>query len=404
MGKETQINLQKQNFSIGVKDKIFSIGSCFSISIQKYSNRNGIDILSNPFGTIYNTYSIYKELEILFNKNLYNETNLSFFNDKYFSFEHSNEFSSNIKSECLEKINNTIKESSNYIKRSNVFIITLGTSVVYISGNKIVANCHKIPQSNFTKKILTVEENISYLKDIIFLIKENINNPKIIFTLSPIRHSRNNLLENQLSKSVLRSAIENVINNKDVLYFPSYEIVIDELRDYKYYKEDGLHLKNTTIELIMQKFNFSFFEENLKIYIKDFNYCRNILKHKVKRPNSKEYFDLLKKILEKLKVLSEIRHSLIIEKIQFIVSKLIIEYFYTDKDVFKLFDNYLNYDIKNFFIKALSIKRNELKDLNVESDLSYTNKFHPYIKNYTKKLILQYYINKNDLENLKKYY
>ncbi|HOJ63659.1 MAG TPA: GSCFA domain-containing protein [Spirochaetota bacterium] len=347
----TEVKINKENL-INLKTNIFAIGSCFSIEIKKYFKKRGIHILSNPFGTMYNSYSIYNSLNRIINLKYYNEKEISFYNNKYFSFDHYTKYSSDNITECLNKINRDIQISNEYIKKCDFFIITLGTSIVYLYNNTIVANCHKLPDKNFTKKILSAEENITNLKNIVDLLERNFNNPKILVTLSPIRHNKEDLSLNCYSKSILRVAIESIINSKNIFYFPSFEIVMDQLRDYDYYKEDQIHLKRKTVDYIFDRFVDNYFTTDAKDYIKKFYEIYKTYKHKPVNKNS-GYFSLLENGLKRLNDLQKIRDDKIIHNMKLKIIHRIIKYFYSN-EILQTLVPYIDEEYKEIFYSFLN--------------------------------------------------
>lgn len=355
----TEVNTFKKKI-IDLNTNIFSIGSCFSIEIKKYFKKRGFYVYSNPFGTMYNTYSIYNCLKRIIELSYYTEHEINSYNNRYFSFDHYTIYDSNNINNCLNKINENIKESNNYIKKCNLFIITLGTSIVYLYNNKIVANCHKIPEKKFTKKTLSVEENVLHLQNIITLLKNNIKNCIIIFTLSPIRHNIKDLTLNCYSKSILRVAIESLINNEDLLYFPSFEIVMDELRDYSYYKNDETHLKKNCVSTIFERFIDTYFIDSATEYIKKFYEVYKNYKHK---PNNKDeiYFNFLENNLKRLNELQKIRNDKILENMKLKIINKIIKYFYT-REIFTKLNPYIDEKYKDLFSSIFNLEGQNLKN------------------------------------------
>jgi|GEM_PF-1002022 len=392
MDEKTFIKFNSIKDKILLNDNIFSIGSCFANEVAKYLKNNGIYVLSNPFGTIYNIYSIYAELEKIFNNIIYDKKNIYKENKLYFSLEHSTKYDSYDQENVINKVNRNILKSYKFIKNARVYIITLGTSVVYeyIKNKKIAANCHKLPHDLFIKKILNVNDIINYLTKIISLIKSNINNPIIIFTISPVRHNPGDLVENSLSKAIIRVAVDSVVNNRDIYYFPSYEIAIDELRDYKYYKNDMLHLKNKSTVYIMDKFIKYFFCNEVIDFIDEFKYFKKMINHKPRNKKSIKYYEMLKKSINILNDLSLKRNSKIIYKNKFYICKKIVDNFYSQNDVNSIIESNLINDeeLLKMFKLAINIKNKKKINFNYKEYL--LKRDNKYIKNYKRKLILNY--------------
>ncbi len=354
---------------ININDNIFSIGSCFALEINRYLKRNGIDSLVNPFGTIYNSYSIYKNIEtIVLSKDdgLFEESEITEIDGKFVSFNSSTLFESDIYQNLKNKLINSASNSKEKLLKSNIVIITFGTSVVYRlkESGKIVANCHKLNEALFTKEMLSVEENIEFITKTISLLKEHIPNIKIILTLSPVRHNINNPEENSLSKAILRVAIDSLINNRDIFYFSAYELVIDGFRDYSYYKKDKTHLKKRTVLKIMEEFSSRYFNDELKKYISNFEKLKKNRKHKPFNPEDEKYFNHLKNTLLSLYKMYEIRESSVIEKEIFFVGEKLFNYFVDRyEELINIFNQLKRDKFYYYFITVLDI----IKERNFDS-------------------------------------
>ncbi|MDE5422208.1 GSCFA domain-containing protein [Ancylomarina sp. DW003] len=260
----TKVNIPKSEFDFGYQKKAMMMGSCFveNIGSKLKSYKYQVDV--NPFGVIYNPVSVCSSLRILMEEKELVEDDLNFHNNLWFSFYHHSRFSNADLSQCLSDINEGIKESSKYLKEADFLFITFGTSWVYelLSSGNIVSNCHKLPSKDFNRYRLNVDEIVSIYKDL--LVELLVFNPKIkiVFTVSPIRHWKDGANGNQLSKATLLLAIDQLTELFDqVSYFPSYEIVMDELRDYRFYSEDMLHMSDVAVKYIWQRFSETYLSE-----------------------------------------------------------------------------------------------------------------------------------------------
>ncbi len=219
-------------------------------------------VLQNPYGIVYNPLSILEQLHELMSARKYLETDLGFQGEKYFSWQHHSKFSREDLSSTLERINAALEEVHAIFANLNHLQLTFGTAWVYqlVETQRIVANCHKLPATRFVKKILTVSEIVeAYCA---FFEQYFIHNPgvQVVLTLSPVRHVRDGLVEDRLSKSVLRVAIEEIVNRfSNVHYFPSYEMITDDLRDYRFFKDDLVHPTDFAIEYVWEQFIEAFF-------------------------------------------------------------------------------------------------------------------------------------------------
>ena len=273
----TEVEIPNSKIKIGVEDRVFSIGSCFSTEMTNLLKAGQIQTLNNPFGTLFNPFSINNAVNRIHGAGFYAEEDLVSFNEEVISLDHHSSFNSQFAHQTLEKINAQIENGNQFLQKTNWIIITYGTSFIYefLPKKKLVANCHKIPAKYFEKRLLThleltdsIYETVENLKDI---AKENV---QILFTVSPVRHTKDGMVENNLSKSKLITAIHEILPQfENCHYLPVYEILMDDLRDYRFYKEDLIHPNNQAINYIWEKFGNAFFsnetmdfiEENLKI-------------------------------------------------------------------------------------------------------------------------------------------
>ncbi len=265
----TKVNIPKSNFEFDYHKSAVMMGSCFveNMGLKLKTNKYQVDV--NPFGVIYNPVSVCNSLRLLMEKRDFGEDDLHFHNKLWFSFHHHSKFSNTDLSKCLLDINEGIAQSSKNLKEADFLFITFGTSWVYelLSSGSVVSNCHKLPARDFNRYRLNVDEIVSVYKDL--LVDLLIFNPKIkvVFTLSPIRHWKDGANGNQLSKATLLLAIDQLTDLFDqVSYFPSYEIVMDELRDYRFYSEDMLHMSDVAVKYIWQRFSETYiYEESRQI-------------------------------------------------------------------------------------------------------------------------------------------
>ena len=251
MKLRTEIQVPASAHKINHHQKIYLTGSCFSENIADLFRYFGFQSLANSHGIIYNPFSINQSLSDLASGKKYNLEDLELYNGRYFSYSHHGEFSSYDPDELLMRINNNLVAHRNFLKETSVVFVTIGTSWVYTIPQRklIVANCHKQPSSVFEKdfmRLTDIEHNLNSIIKNIVLLNEA---AQIVFTVSPVKHLRDGFVENQLSKSLLHVAIQNLLNEK-VSYFPAYEIMNDDLRDYRFWKEDMMHPNKLAIDYI----------------------------------------------------------------------------------------------------------------------------------------------------------
>ena len=260
----TEIEIPENKNKITYNDAILSMGSCFAENIAQYLKSLQLDMVSNPYGILFNPVSIYNSIHEMISGKIYGDDDIMLFNDKWLSLNHHGSFSNKDKNICLENINNHILEGSAYLKKSRFLFITLGTSIVYVyeQFDKVVGNCHKIPQKFFNRLQLSLNQTITCLQNIINEVRNVNETIDIVFTVSPIRHIKDGLHENTISKATLLLAIDEMVKHNDnVSYFPAYEILIDDLRDYRFYDEDMLHPNPTAVNYVLAMFKNCFVDK-----------------------------------------------------------------------------------------------------------------------------------------------
>lgn len=296
------------DFHLSYQDRIMLLGSCFSNNIGEKLIKGKFLTLSNPNGILYNPASINKCVNSILNKQELTEKDLVLHEEIYHSFLHHGDFSGRDKSTVLEEINDQQKKALSFLEKASVVFITLGTAWVYryVESNEIVANCHKIPNKKFSKELLGVDEIKSALEETMNSIRRINSSVKFVFTVSPIRHLKDGVVENKLSKSTLIVAINEAMKSVDSsYYFPSYEIVMDDLRDYRFYSEDLVHLNDLAINYIWSIFQKSFFSEDTVNLLERIGKLQQACNHRPFDPMSKKHQSFLNKqieIAEKLKI------------------------------------------------------------------------------------------------------
>jgi len=312
MNFTTPVSIPKNDVRLNYHQPIFLMGSCFTENIGNKLKESKLSTNINPLGIVYNPIALARGLKRVIKNQLYTERELTQFNNKWISFDHHGSFSSFNKDECLNAINNSLENAHNQFKECSTIIVTLGSAWGYEHTNAgIVANCHKIPSKEFKKRLLTVKEIISSFEDVLALVKTINPNLNFIFTVSPVRHVKDGLHENNLSKSTLHLAINNLVQqHPNCSYFPAYEIIIDELRDYRFYNEDMAHPTHTAIKFVWEKFVDSFFTKesnNLLLEIQKLNHSVN---HRPFNYDSEEHQQFISKQIKVIETLSE-KHPLL---------------------------------------------------------------------------------------------
>ncbi len=289
-----------------LKDKIFTIGSCFSDEIGRLLTENKFTVSQNPFGIVYNPVSIHQLLFYSLHKIFPAKDSYSQNGDVHFNYNFHSSFSSLDLNDLQTKIKNSITESNLFLGSTNRLIITYGTAFVYSLRSKdvVVANCHKMPPESFYKQLLTEEEILKSFRYFYSQLKEKIPSVKIILTLSPVQHLKDTLELNAVSKSTLRLSCHSIVNQfSDVEYFPAYEILLDDLRDYRFYKTDRLHPTEEAVDYIWQKFADAYFDEPAKRFLVEWQKIKNDLAHRAFHPRSEQHQKFLKNVLSRLEKL-----------------------------------------------------------------------------------------------------
>lgn len=308
MNFRTQIPLQKERNQIDYNSNLSLVGSCFSENISKKLNYYKFKSFSNPFGILFNPVAIEKLITNAINEKQYSENDIFKLNERWHCFDAHSDLSSSDKNELLQNLNTAVKRTNKELTEASHIIITLGTSWVYrfIENDAIVGNCHKVPQKKFLKELLSVEEIFASLDNIVTLIKSINTTVNIVFTVSPVRHLKDGFVENSQSKAHLLAAIHQIINPKNQLfYFPSYEIMLDDLRDYRFYNIDMVHPNETAVNYIWELFKQVWISENTTSVMKEVEIIQKGLAHKAFNPDSKQHQQFLEDLHLKISTLKE---------------------------------------------------------------------------------------------------
>ena len=308
MNFRTNISLKSESNQIDYSSNLVLIGSCFSENISKKLQYFKFNTFSNPFGILFNPIAIETLISNAIRKKEYSEKDIFQLNERWHCFDAHSDLSASSKNELLTNLNTSIAATHKKITTASHLIITLGTAWVYRNNEsaKIVGNCHKIPQKQFSKEMLSVEEIVASLKNSCALIK-NLN-PKvnIIFTVSPVRHVKDGFVENMQSKAHLLTAIHQLINLKEQFhYFPSFEIMLDDLRDYRFYNSDMLHPNETAINYIWEQFKHVWIAKKTISILKEVDTIQRGLAHKPFNPNSEQHQKFLVALQEKITLLQK---------------------------------------------------------------------------------------------------
>ncbi|MBT8244538.1 MAG: GSCFA domain-containing protein [Winogradskyella sp.] len=305
MNLQTKIPLQRQRFNqIDYNSKVLLLGSCFSENIGNKFNYFKFQTLRNPFGILFQPLAIEHLITNAVNKKEYSTEDIFLHNEHYHCFDAHSKLSHSNADELLSRINKSIKQTHRFLKEASHIIITLGTAWAYryIETDSFVANCHKILQKKFLKELLSVEEVAQSLEAIVSLVKSLNPDVNFIFTVSPVRHIKDGFVENTQSKSHLISAIHEFLGSQSESnhsYFPSFEIVMDELRDYRFYNEDMLHPNQTAINYIWEKFVSVWINSEAQNVMEEVENIQKGLAHKPFNPNSETHQKFIQNLVTK---------------------------------------------------------------------------------------------------------
>ena len=288
-------------------DKLLLIGSCFTENIGTKLKQHKFSVLENPNGILFNPISIAKSVHSYISNQPTADGELFYQNECWNSWDHHGRFSHPDKKSCLQGIHAAAHAASNFIVIADWVFITVGSAFVYeLENQQVVANCHKVPTDQFQKRLLTVAEVIASftnMLDELLIVNPSV---KIIFTVSPVRHLRDGFIENNRSKAALIQAVHHLTDTREnVFYFPAYELVMDDLRDYRFYAEDMVHPNYAATNYVWEKFVPTCIDDVTQIVMKEINLINAAKSHKPFHPSSQLHKKFLYTHLQKLLLLSK---------------------------------------------------------------------------------------------------
>ena len=293
----TEISINPLEQTIAYGDGLLFLGSCFADEVGGICLGLGFDAMVNPFGVLYNPASIARSVVRMNNgKSFCHEDVIRVGEGQYCTFSHNSAFWCRSEEELLAQVNQNLAEAHAHFVKSKWIILSLGTSWVFQdkATQKVVSNCHKLPAARFERVFLSVEQSVQYLSEIVRQHPEK----QFILTVSPLRHLKDGLHENQLSKAALLLAVNEVCKIfGNAHYFPAYEILLDELRDYRFYKEDMVHPTEQAVRYIWERFTDFAIDPSEKLAMKAAVELKQMLQHRPLFPESDAFrrFDLVKK-------------------------------------------------------------------------------------------------------------
>lgn len=303
------LNFQPPSLSqkIYLSDHLFLIGSCFTNHLHEKLHLHKFKVLKNPHGVLFNPVSICNSLDAYINCRTVSESELFLHQSLWHHWDFHSSFSHEHPNLALQIMNQSIEQTHEFLKKTKWVFVTVGSSFVYQNqSNHIVANCHKFPSDTFTKHILKPQEIASRFIKIIHELLQFNKNINIIFTVSPVRHLRDGLIENNRSKAILFYAIDLIKDEiPQVAYFPAYELIVDDLRDYRFYAEDMVHPNYLATQYVWEKFVDACIDGKSKEAMKEINQLQQAVKHIPLHPASSEHFAFKRKSKERALELSK---------------------------------------------------------------------------------------------------
>ena len=307
MNLQTKITVAAPDFLIDYNSRLMMLGSCFAENMGSKFSYYKFDVDVNPCGIIYNPLSVANVLRLIVEGKQFEKSDLRQVGGKWVSLYHHGAFSSTDPDECLRRINDRLTKATGELRTLDLLVITWGTAWVYryTRENIVVSNCHKIPSQEFERSRLSVEDIVKEYLMLIGRLREINPGLRILFTVSPIRHWKDGAHGNQLSKATLLLAIDRLREElQHVYYFPAYEIVLDELRDYRFYADDMLHMSGFTVDYIWERFLYSFISPEVLGLMNQIGRVNKGVAHRPFDPQSEEYHRLVKKMLAEIAMIS----------------------------------------------------------------------------------------------------
>ena len=298
MDLQTKIPLQGASAAIDYESKLLLLGSCFAEHIADKLYYHRYQLVSNPFGILFHPKAIENLLRRSLYGERYTENELFYLNDAWHSFDSHSDLSHSSNDETLKNLNTALIRTREQLLETTHVIITLGTAWVYRNNEskRIVANCHKVPQKEFSKELLSVDVLVESLNSILEIIKKANQNAAVIFTVSPVRHLKDGFVENTRSKAHLITAVHQLMQNRQVHYFPSYELVMDELRDYRFYAKDMIHPNDVAIDYVWDRFKEVWIAPHSYPIMEAVDQVQKGLKHRPFNPESEKHQNFLKNL------------------------------------------------------------------------------------------------------------
>lgn len=304
----TELNTKSSTQKICLNQPIITVGSCFSDTIGQKLYNHKFDVLCNPFGTVFNPESIFKLIRRSIEGPKVTEQELIMNGEVYYHYDFHSDFSSTSPTQLVANINHQLSVFQEKVKNAHILILTFGTAWVYHLKERgdIVSNCHQMPADLFDRSLLSNKQILKEFESFTKLLKSF--NPVLntVLTVSPVRHTRDGLEQNQVSKATLRLATHYMQQeNEQVEYFPSYELILDDLRDYRFYKKDLIHPSEEAVDYVWNKFQQTYFDEATQHFVSKWSSVLKAINHKAFHPHTQAHQNFIAKTINQLKELSK---------------------------------------------------------------------------------------------------
>lgn len=303
MDLRTTFQITPSREKISYSHPVMFIGSCFANSIGQKFEMGRMPVMINPAGTVYNPVSVCTTLDGITGRKIYDSSCIYNNEGTWISFDHYTDFASERPEELLKKINRKSGEALKFISDARFLFITFGTSRVYRwkETGKIVSNCHKIPSSKFVQEVLSLDLIVSLWTELLDNLHSQFPHLHVVFTISPVRHWKDGAHGNQISKSILFLAVEKLLEHSTgPEYFPAYELVMDDLRDYRFYDDDMLHLSASAIDYIWDAFCDCYFERETLSLWNEVNKISKAIYHRIQTDSKEQIFKFAENIISKI--------------------------------------------------------------------------------------------------------
>lgn len=302
---------EKSSLSVHHNQSVILFGSCFSAHIGERLEKSGFNCQINPFGVLYNPISIAQAIERCFQNKPYSADELMKYQGLWLSLDHHGSYSKPDQTETLQGINEEISSTNSKFRQTPLLVVTLGSAHVYREKQtrRIVGNCHKIPARNFTKELLSVEAIVERFSACLALLSSSNPSLQVVFTISPVRYLSDGFFENQLSKAILHLSVAKLMERfPQVHYFPAFEIMMDDLRDYRFYADDMLHPSPVAVNYIWEQLGKTYFSRETQALAEEIVALHKAAEHRPFQKDSEAYLTFLNQQLQKIDRLQQ-QHS-----------------------------------------------------------------------------------------------